>query len=202
MCLEQLLCPTTYVTKQQWYEARMQNIIDDDGYMGSKVKHARLIIATHPRGELMIEQKLWLWKNFVDGKSEYWAFDSLYPRDSNGDPLVVGEPCGYALVKESIPYFDFGAPSRPAESKMTNPDQAADKACEQVYDEWLKIWGGPVSKMTKRELFAAMAMQGLIARGTQHTAELPDGKKLSGSEATAHYAVTHADALLSALEKK
>jgi hypothetical protein len=47
----------------------------------------------------MTEQKLWLWKNFVDGKQEYWAFDSTHPRHENGDPAVLGEPCGYALVK-------------------------------------------------------------------------------------------------------
>lgn len=47
-------------------------------------------------------QLLWLWKNFVNGKPEYWAFDNLYPveLDSN-DPQVLGEPCGYAIFKES-----------------------------------------------------------------------------------------------------
>lgn len=46
--------------------------------------------------------KLWLWKNFVDGRPEYWAFDNPYPcEEGGGDPLTLGEPCGYALVKES-----------------------------------------------------------------------------------------------------
>lgn len=45
--------------------------------------------------------KLWLWKNFVDGRPEYWAFDNPYPCHENGDPITLGEPCGYALVKES-----------------------------------------------------------------------------------------------------
>lgn len=47
-------------------------------------------------------RKLWLWKNFVDGAPEYWAFDNPYPifLDSS-DPQVLGEPCGYALLKPS-----------------------------------------------------------------------------------------------------
>lgn len=46
--------------------------------------------------------KLWLWKNFVDGRPEYWAFDNPFPCETrHGDPLTLGEPCGYALLKES-----------------------------------------------------------------------------------------------------
>lgn len=45
--------------------------------------------------------KLWLWKNFVDGRPEYWAFDNAYPCHPNGDPMTLGEPCGYAIVKPS-----------------------------------------------------------------------------------------------------
>lgn len=48
------------------------------------------------------EPKLWLWKNFVDGKQEYWVFDNLYPININdGDPQTLGDPCGYALFKPS-----------------------------------------------------------------------------------------------------
>ena len=50
----------------------------------------------------MAEQKLWLWKNFVDGRPEYWAFDNPYPTYLGGDPMTLGEPCGYAIVKESV----------------------------------------------------------------------------------------------------
>lgn len=46
--------------------------------------------------------KLWLWKNFVEGRPEYWAFDNPYPCHENGDPMTLGEPVGFALVKESI----------------------------------------------------------------------------------------------------
>jgi hypothetical protein len=47
-------------------------------------------------------KKLWLWKNFVGGRSEYWAFDNPYPINlTDGDPQTLGEPCGYALFKPS-----------------------------------------------------------------------------------------------------
>lgn len=46
--------------------------------------------------------KLWLWKNFVDGRPEYWAFDNPFPIHlDNTDPQTLGEPCGYALFKPS-----------------------------------------------------------------------------------------------------
>lgn len=50
----------------------------------------------------MNETKLWLWKNFVDGRPEYWAFDNPYPCHTNGDPKTFGEPCGYAILKTSV----------------------------------------------------------------------------------------------------
>ncbi len=45
--------------------------------------------------------KFWLWKNFVNGRPEYWAFTNPYPCHSNGDPMVLGQPCGYAILKDS-----------------------------------------------------------------------------------------------------
>lgn len=52
--------------------------------------------------EAKLKQKLWLWKNFVDGKPEYWAFDNPFPIHlDSGDPQAFGEPCGYAIFKES-----------------------------------------------------------------------------------------------------
>lgn len=48
------------------------------------------------------EPRLWLWKNFVDGRPEYWAFDNPFPVHLDcGDPQTLGEPCGYAIVKAS-----------------------------------------------------------------------------------------------------
>lgn len=48
--------------------------------------------------------KLWLWKNFVDGKPEYWAFDNAYPVNlMDDDPQTLGQPCGYAIFKPSRP---------------------------------------------------------------------------------------------------
>ena len=34
---------------------------------------------------------------------EYWAIDNAYPCHSNGDPMTFGEPCGYAIFKQSTP---------------------------------------------------------------------------------------------------
>ena len=52
--------------------------------------------------ELVAKGKLWLWKNFVDGRPEYWAFDNPFPINlDNGDPQTLGDPCGYALFKPS-----------------------------------------------------------------------------------------------------
>lgn len=49
-----------------------------------------------------VPPKLWLWKNFVDGRPEYWAFDNPFPvHMDGGDPQTLGEPCGYALFKPS-----------------------------------------------------------------------------------------------------
>lgn len=46
--------------------------------------------------------RLWLWKNFVDGRPEYWAFDNPYPINlTDGDPQTLGQPCGYAIFKPS-----------------------------------------------------------------------------------------------------
>ena len=46
----------------------------------------------------MAEQKLWLWRN---GPHEFWAFDNPYPCHSDGDPITLGQPIGYALVVPS-----------------------------------------------------------------------------------------------------
>jgi|SRR6185369_4469018 len=46
-------------------------------------------------------KKHWIWKNFVNGNPEYWIFDNPYPCHPNGDPMTVGEPCGYGIFKGS-----------------------------------------------------------------------------------------------------
>lgn len=46
--------------------------------------------------------RLWLWRNWVDGRPEYLAFDNPYPLFMDiDDPQTLGEPCGYAIVKPS-----------------------------------------------------------------------------------------------------
>lgn len=71
--------------------------------------------------------KLWLWRNHVDGRPEYWAFDNPYPiHMDNGDPQTLGEPCGYALVKPSR----NGRPDVP-ESVVLN---SIERACARVVE--------------------------------------------------------------------
>lgn len=46
-----------------------------------------------------MSEKLWLWRN---GPMEFWAFDNPYPCHPDGDPITLGEPIGYAIVKPSV----------------------------------------------------------------------------------------------------
>jgi len=72
--------------------------IEDDGCPTEKAVLQRFW-RKHQQPE---PSKLWLWKNFVDGKPEYWAFDNPYPTNlDNGDPQTLGQPCGYAIFKPS-----------------------------------------------------------------------------------------------------
>jgi hypothetical protein len=67
--------------------------------------------------------KLWLWKNFVDGKPEYWAFDNPFPVHMDcGDPQTLGEPCGYAIFKESR----AGRPDVPEDEVLRRIAEAKD----------------------------------------------------------------------------
>lgn len=59
-------------------------------------------VTTHPEFGAPEGVKLWLWKNFIDGRPEYWAFDNPFPIHlDHGDPQTLGEPCGYAIFKPS-----------------------------------------------------------------------------------------------------
>ena len=53
-------------------------------------------------------KKLWLWKNFAGGRPEYLAFDNPYPCEPDGNPSAKGDPCGYAVFKESSCGFGWG----------------------------------------------------------------------------------------------
>lgn len=43
--------------------------------------------------------KIWLWKN----GDHFFGYHHLHPCHENGDPKVLGEPIGYALIKSSLP---------------------------------------------------------------------------------------------------
>jgi len=83
----------TYGIDVPLYTAPPQREITDDEFVAEAKR----------RGFFGFETpKLWLWKNFVDGRPEYWAFDNPYPRNlDNYDPQTLGQPCGYAIFKPS-----------------------------------------------------------------------------------------------------
>ena len=58
--------------------------------------------------------KIWLWKN---GEHEFLAFGNPYPCYQNGDPMTLGEPCGYAWLNDS---------------KNGRPDVSEDKVMEAM----------------------------------------------------------------------
>ncbi len=67
--------------------------------------------------------KLWLWKNFVKGRPEYWAFDNPFPcLTVNGDPLTFGEPCGWVFLKPSV----NGRPERSEQEVINTITRLAD----------------------------------------------------------------------------
>jgi hypothetical protein len=96
------------------------------------------------------EKKLWLWKNFVDGKPEYWAFDNPYPTNlDNGDPQTLGQPCGYAIFKPS----HDGSNGRTEEQvlrKMASINKRewqglTDEEINKISDEWRETQDGLIA---------------------------------------------------------
>lgn len=75
--------------------------VSNDGRAEAEIAIASLsaALADKEAGE---PRKLWLWRNHVDGRPEYWAFDHPFPTNmDNADPQTIGEPCGYAIFKPS-----------------------------------------------------------------------------------------------------
>jgi hypothetical protein len=80
--------------------------------------------------------KLWLWKNFVNGKFEYLAFDNPFPifMDSH-DPQTLGEPCGYALLKPSR----AGRTDVSDEQVLQDVQKALAQPAQEPPSEWASI---------------------------------------------------------------
>lgn len=66
--------------------------------------------------------KFWLWKNFVNGKPEYWGFDNPFPCHASGDPMTLGEPIGYVILRASV----NGRPDVPEEQVLANIKRASE----------------------------------------------------------------------------
>ena len=81
--------------------------------------------------------KLWLWKNFVNGNPEYWAFDNECPIQLDNDgPQTVGNPCGYALVMPSR----NGRPNHAASvAQPTTTTQAPQPVTQPLTDAQVEL---------------------------------------------------------------
>lgn len=97
-------------------------------------------------------EKLWLWKNFVDGRPEYWAFSNPYPCHRNGDPMVLGEPCGFGLVKQSVngrpkaKEADVMRAMLSARPTASSDGERARAVVQEQADDW-GLWCVPESVM-------------------------------------------------------
>jgi hypothetical protein len=99
-------------------------------------------------------RKLWLWKNFVDGRREYWAFDNPYPINlTDGDPQTLGEPCGYALFK----------PSRQGRTDVSE---------EQVLRAVARVWGVSESHQQLMKFYGVSTLQQLVDAQARHVEKL------------------------------
>jgi len=83
--------------------------------------------------------KLWLWKNFVDGKPEYWAFDNPFPIGvDHDDPQTLGEPCGYAIFKPSrkgrTDVSEEEVLRRITAARGTTPAPLTDEQIDKIWD--------------------------------------------------------------------
>lgn len=106
-------------------------VVEDDPYSTSFYPVGRLCheAAAALRERLaQPDRKLWLWKNFEEGRPEYWAFDNPYPTNlDDGDPQTLGQPCGYAIFKQSRD----GSCGRTEEQVLREINIAMGKAAEQ-----------------------------------------------------------------------
>ena len=99
-------------------------------------------------------QRFWLWKNFVDGKQEYWAFDNLYPTHDGGDPMTLGEPCGYAIFKASTPRGAESAESRLAALQAKIDALMFEYCPDEMTAEQIEAWGKHQRCATAKETAA------------------------------------------------
>ena len=95
-------------------------------YIAKAITSLRQAIAEAEKQE---PKRLWLWKNFVDGRPEYWAFDNPYPCVSaQGDPLTLGEPCGWAFLKPSV----NGRPDRSEQEVINTVTRLAAHGIKEI----------------------------------------------------------------------
>jgi hypothetical protein len=109
--------------------------LDLNGHTPNGVKRAARECYFAMRSAPQEPERLWLWKNFVDGKPEYWAFDNPFPTIDGGDPLTLGQPSGWAILKPSV----NGRPDVPAsEVEIAIKRVAQEPVADDDDAEWLR----------------------------------------------------------------
>jgi len=99
LALEAMKINLTLLEKVDPYDDQEDSLSDSFDLTHKAITAIKEALATPPVQEPV---KLWLWKNFVDGKPEYWAYDNPFPIFMGShDPQTLGEPCGYAWLKPS-----------------------------------------------------------------------------------------------------
>jgi hypothetical protein len=102
------------------------------------------LYTTPPAAPVQEPMKLWLWKNFVNGKPEYWAFDNPFPCVSvDGDPLTLGEPCGWALLKPSV----NGRPDRSEQEVISTVTRPATPPAAQR--QWVGLTDEEIDELSR-----------------------------------------------------
>lgn len=81
--------------------------------------------------------RLWLWKN----GSHFWAFETDMPVYPGGDPMTLGEPVGYAILKTSAEPPDLGMvmteePPEQAPISVDDYEELASSLAEMVKTYW------------------------------------------------------------------
>jgi hypothetical protein len=116
------------------------------------------LYTTPPAAPVQEPMKLWLWKNFVNGKPEYWAFDNPFPCVSvDGDPLTLGEPCGWALLKPSV----NGRPDRSEQEVISTVTRPATPPAAQR--QWVGLTDDEVFDLADENLYNGGKNYGILS---------------------------------------
>lgn len=100
-------------------------------------------------------RRLWLWKN----GDHFWAFDNEYPcYDLGGDPKTLGEPVGWAVLKDS----STREGTTPTRSQLQRLLDRLLTAQTHFATEWNKGLAASEPRMNEAEEHREAAMKELL----------------------------------------